>query len=117
MSESQRIDPPSLSKTNPCIFQNSNCPRTAVFHRLAIEPLTFSDGTYLPEGTFITVAAASNLLDPEITPDPETFDAFRTYRKRLEPGESTPHQYATVDKDHMHFGHGKARQSRTISLL
>ncbi|KAL2055340.1 hypothetical protein ABVK25_004148 [Lepraria finkii] len=79
MSESQRIDPPSLSKTNPCIFQNSNCPRTAVFHRLAMEPLTLSDGTYLPEGTFITVAAASTLLDPEITPDPETFDAFRTY--------------------------------------
>ena len=72
-----------------------------------MEPLTLSDGTYLPKGTFIAVAAASTLLDLEVTPDPETFDAFRSYRKRLEPGESAHHQYATMDKDHMHFGHGK----------
>ena len=72
-----------------------------------MEPLTLSDGTYLPKGTFIAVAAASPPLDPEVTPDPETFDAFRSYRKRLEPGESTRHQYGMVDKDHMHFGHGK----------
>ncbi|KAK3171180.1 hypothetical protein OEA41_003264 [Lepraria neglecta] len=90
MSESQRINPPALT----------------VFHHLVMEPLTLSDGTYLPKGTFIAIAAASTPFDPEVTPDPETFDAFRSYRKRLEPDESTRHQYAMVDKDHTHFGHG-----------
>ena len=72
-----------------------------------MEPLTLSDGTYLPKGTFIAMAAASILLDPDVVPNPEKFDAFRNYRKRLEPGESTRHQYAMVDKDHLHFGHGR----------
>ena len=72
-----------------------------------MEPLALSDGTYLPRGTFIAIAAASILLDPEVIPNPATFDAFRNYRKRLEPEERYRHQYVMVDKDHMHFGHGK----------
>ena len=72
-----------------------------------MEPLTLSDGTYLPKGTFVAMAAASILLDPDVVPNPEKFDAFRNYRERLKPGESTRHQYAMVDKDHLHFGHGR----------
>ncbi|KAL8952796.1 MAG: hypothetical protein Q9222_001300 [Ikaeria aurantiellina] len=96
LSESQRVNPPFLTFFEP-----------ASFHRLAMEPITLSDGTHLPKNTFIAIPSASILYDPAIVPDPYTFDAFRNYRKRQEPGESHRHQYAMVDKDHMHFGHGK----------
>lgn len=72
-----------------------------------MEPLNLSDGTHIPKGTFIAIAAASILMDPEIVPNPEEFDALRNYRKRLTPGQSTRHQYAMIDKDYLHFGHGK----------
>ncbi|KAL8713324.1 MAG: hypothetical protein Q9220_002523 [cf. Caloplaca sp. 1 TL-2023] len=91
LSESQRVNPPFLTS----------------FHRLALEPITLSDGTHLPKGTFIALPAASILYDPAIVPDPHTFDAFRNYRKRQKPGNSTRYQYAMVDKEHLHFGHGK----------
>ncbi|KAL8728454.1 MAG: hypothetical protein Q9181_005341 [Wetmoreana brouardii] len=91
LSESQRMNPPFLTS----------------FHRLALTPITLSDGSHLPRGIFIAIPSASILFDPSITPKPHTFDAFRNYRKRQEPGQATRHQYAMVDKDHMHFGHGK----------
>lgn len=108
MSESQRMNPPALSKVTRLYRpQHPRSRAAAVFHRLAMEPLTLSDGTHISKGTFIAIAAASILLDPDVIPDPQKFDAFRNYRERLEPGESARHQYATVDKDHMHFGHGR----------
>ncbi|KAF6238291.1 hypothetical protein HO173_003571 [Letharia columbiana] len=55
MSESKRMNPPAL---------------TAVFHRLAMEPLVLFDGTRIPKGTFIAIAAASNLLNPDVVLDP-----------------------------------------------
>ena len=72
-----------------------------------MKPVTLSDGTYLPAYTQLAVPAAAMLFDPAITPDPETFDPLRSYRARLEPGESNRHQYAMTSKTHMHFGHGK----------
>ncbi|KAL9006855.1 MAG: hypothetical protein Q9188_000386 [Gyalolechia gomerana] len=70
LSGSQRVNPP---------FRTS-------FHRLALQPITLSDGTHLPRGTFIPIPSASTLYGPSTVPDPHTFDAFRNYRKRLEPG-------------------------------
>ena len=61
----------------------------------------------LPKGTHIAMASAPILLDDKVTPNPLEFDPLRAYRKRLEPSEATRHQFATTDKDHLHFGHGK----------
>ncbi|KAL9122768.1 MAG: hypothetical protein Q9187_000685 [Circinaria calcarea] len=79
MTESQRMNPPQLRK----------------------------HGTYLPALTQLAVPAAAMLFDPAITPDLETFDPLRSYRARLEAGESNRHQYTMTSKTHMHFGHGK----------
>lgn len=46
-------------------------------------------------------------MDPLLVPSPETFDGFRSYRKRLQPGESTKHLMVSIDKNHLYFGHGK----------
>ena len=72
-----------------------------------MEHLVLSDGTELPKGTFIAIPAAPILFDPHVVSNPLSFDAWRNFRKRQEPGQETRHQYAMVDKDHMHFGHGK----------
>lgn len=42
-----------------------------------------------------------------VSPDPDKFDGFRHYRERQKPGQGNLHQFATTDKDNMHFGHGK----------
>jgi cytochrome P450 len=77
------------------------------FNRIVKEPFTLSDGVQLPKGTHVAVASAPILMDPAVVPDPEKFDPFRSYRKRLEPGEGNRHLFAMTDKDHLHFGHGK----------
>ena len=71
------------------------------------EPITLSDGVRLPKGTQLAMASAPVLMDPDVVPNPETFDPFRSYRKRLEPGEGNRHLFAMTDKDHLQFGHGK----------
>ena len=91
MTESQRVNPPQLMS----------------FYHRTLKPITLSDGTFLPAHTQLAIPAASMLFDPAITPNPEAFDPLRSYRARLEPGESIRHQYTKTSKTHMHFGHGK----------
>lgn len=75
-------------------------------YRCVLQPVTLSDGTYLPTGTFIAIPVASLQFDPDIVPNPETFDPLRSYRTRQEPGKSQLHHFAMTDTTHMHFGHG-----------
>jgi cytochrome P450 len=42
-----------------------------------------------------------------VGPDPESFDGFRHYRHRQQPGHANLHQFAMTDKENMHFGHGR----------
>lgn len=53
------------------------------------------------------MCCADILYDPEVTPNPHTFDGFRAYRERQKPGETNRHQFATTDRNNLHFGHGK----------
>ncbi|KAG6862191.1 hypothetical protein C0995_004273 [Termitomyces sp. Mi166 len=45
--------------------------------RIAVVPYTFSDGTYLPQGTHLSVACTSAHFDESKYNSPTTFDAFR----------------------------------------
>ncbi|KAL1981482.1 hypothetical protein VTN96DRAFT_2511 [Rasamsonia emersonii] len=91
MRESQRLNPPSLLG----------------FKRAVRQPLTLSDGVYLPKGVHLMMPVYPIVVDPEVTPDPYTFDGFRHLRNRERPGESTRHQFATTSDNNLHFGHGK----------
>ena len=91
MKESQRFNPPSMLS----------------YHRIMLQDHTLSDGTYLPKGSHICMPVNAIQNDPEITPDPETFDGFRYYRDRLRPREGHLHQFATTEKTLLNFGHGK----------
>ena len=93
--------------------------------RKAMKDFTFSDGTTIPAGNIISVAAPCMQIDPvrilrhslyhtvhdvrtqEYYPDPETFDGFRFHKMRQQEGGSSKHLLASLDLDYVLFGHGR----------
>lgn len=69
-----------------------------------MQNLTLSDGITLPKGTHISVPAAELLQGQEFD---SSFDGFRFSRKRQDAGNAHKYQFATTDKNSLHFGHGK----------
>ncbi|KAJ7486891.1 cytochrome P450 [Mycena latifolia] len=70
----------------------------------------FSDGTVLPYGAFMEIAATETHHDPALYSAPDTFDGFRFSRSRDEQrGQQrlfTKH-LVTTSADYLPFGHGK----------
>ncbi|KAL2816441.1 cytochrome P450 [Aspergillus cavernicola] len=93
MKEVQRVNPPSALG----------------FKRIVKDPngITLSDGFHLPQGTRICTTSTSHLKDTIAPLGQDSFDGFRYYKKRFDPGYSTRYQYTATDKEHIHFGHGK----------
>ncbi|KAF2012099.1 cytochrome P450 [Aaosphaeria arxii CBS 175.79] len=83
--ESQRFHPPVLMSPQ----------------RVAMKNITLHDGTFIPAGTRVACASGAILMDPAVTPNPEVFDPFRSYRKRQEPGEKHHHQWVQTDKENL----------------
>ncbi|KAF2244714.1 cytochrome P450 [Trematosphaeria pertusa] len=75
--------------------------------RLALTPLTLSDGTNIPAGTHLAFPSSALFTDSSVVPNPDTFDGFRSYRQRLQPGESTRHLMVSTNRNHLYFGYGK----------
>lgn len=75
--------------------------------RKVLKPFTFSDGTHLPEGAFVSVAAQSTHSDGSSYPNADTFDAFRFSDMRASEGEGTKHSFVTTGVDYIPFGHGR----------
>ncbi|EKG20098.1 Cytochrome P450 [Macrophomina phaseolina MS6] len=90
MKESQRYNPPGLT----------------TFMRSCLRDITLSDGTFLPKGTVIQIDSAQRYFDPEIFPNPDTFDPLRFYHLR-EAGDKNSHQFATSNSDYLHWGQGR----------
>ncbi|OCH95707.1 cytochrome P450 [Obba rivulosa] len=75
--------------------------------RLALQDLHLSDGTHIPAGTIIVVAASDTHMDNEYYPDASEFDPFRFSKLREVAGEGTKHQFVSTSVDYISFGHGK----------
>ncbi|EJD40935.1 cytochrome P450 [Auricularia subglabra TFB-10046 SS5] len=74
-------------------------------------PVRFEDGTDLPAGTFLAVAAAPTHLDEQLYPNSRTFDGYRFQKLRensLDAGAQ--HSMVAVNNDFLVFGLGKHRQ-------
>ena len=69
---------------------------------------TFSDGTFVPRGTYIGASAYSTHMEEKTYPDPEQFDPFRYSEMREEDEkEVTKHQMVATSPDYLTFGLGK----------
>lgn len=75
--------------------------------RLALKDYTFSDGTFVPKGSMISVAARAIHTDPEFYDNPEVFDPWRFANMRTEEGEELKHQLVATAADYVPFGHGR----------
>lgn len=74
-------------------------------NRLATKEIPLSDGTVIPKGATIVVSAHVN-EDESIYPDAHTYDGYRFYKKRQEPGNEHRFQLVTTTRESFGFGHG-----------
>lgn len=77
------------------------------FNRKVMRDLCLRDGTVVPANSFITVATSSVARDPAIHSNPDNFDGYRFYDKRMSsPGEANRHQFVSTGPESLAFGHG-----------
>jgi hypothetical protein len=74
--------------------------------RLALEDIKLSDGTLIPKGSSLLVSS-HKMWDPDVYPNPETFDPYRFLRLRDTPGHETSAQLVSPSPEHLGFGYGK----------
>lgn len=75
--------------------------------RRAMKDFTFSDGTVIPEGTFVGVAVLATQHDPQYYDDPDTFNPWRFSDLREESDESGRHLLVSTGIEYFPFGHGR----------
>jgi cytochrome P450 len=91
MRESQRLSPP----------QNIG------LRRIMQQSHTLSDGTVLPNGSYVCVASYTIENDAANTENPDRFDGLRDYKKRQQNPGTTRHQFTTAEPSVLGFGNGK----------
>ncbi|KAG5798181.1 hypothetical protein H9Q69_002790 [Fusarium xylarioides] len=75
--------------------------------RQVLSPVTLPNGQYLPKGTAISIYM-SQLRNPEVYDNPDTFDAYRYVKLRAQGGKWIYASSATsTSEDHFVFGIGK----------
>ncbi|TDL22831.1 cytochrome P450 [Rickenella mellea] len=75
--------------------------------RLAVDDYTFSDGTFIPKGTMMSVASGATHHDPSVYENANEFHGFRFADLREEDGEGTKHQMVSTSSEYLAFGHGR----------
>ncbi|KAG7445281.1 cytochrome P450 [Guyanagaster necrorhizus] len=75
--------------------------------RTTRKDFVFSDGTVVPAGYQIVVAALSTHTDEENYEDPLEFKPWRFSEMRQQEGEGIRHRMATPSLDFVFFGHGR----------
>lgn len=76
--------------------------------RKALKDFTFSDGTFIPQGTSLVSPSESVHHDDEIYENAHFFDPFRFFHMRdQEGGGGTKHHFASTSLEYLPFGHGK----------
>jgi len=87
---------------------NTVLKQTVTFQRIARKTITLSDGTEIPEGYTVFSPANAINFDPELYPNPETFDGLRFYKLRqASPENEKKFQLTSFTKEQMQFGMGR----------
>ncbi|EAW13530.1 cytochrome P450 [Aspergillus clavatus NRRL 1] len=81
---------------------------TATFQRVALRPITLSDGTTIPPGTYTFAPTNAVNFDSEVYPDPEAFDGLRFYKLRqASSANESKYQLTSITKTELQFGSGR----------
>jgi Cytochrome P450 len=107
MKEAQRMQGIGASKLLQSILTMCADFEPASMTRMALKEFTFSNGTHIPKGGFVSAVSMARHLDEEIYPDAKTFKGFRFSDIRKEEGEGTKNQMVATSVDYLPFGHGK----------
>ncbi|KAK4464954.1 putative cytochrome P450 E-class, group IV [Cladorrhinum samala] len=97
IKESMRIDPPGATS----------------FNRKVLKSFALSSGQVIPAGVIIEVPAEALTRDPEIFPNPDTFQPWRFYdlrselRNEGEADKAAQHQFASIGQTVLTFGYGR----------
>ena len=75
--------------------------------RKALKDFTFSDGTFVPEGTVIVTAIRSIHYDETLYQNAHAFEPFRFSDLHEEDGEGVKHQFTSTRTEYLPFGHGR----------
>ena len=73
--------------------------------RVAVDDFTFSDGTTIPRGTFVSVSTDNAHLNHKVYEDPLKFDGFRFSKMR--DGSAKNAEMVSSSPDHIPFGLGR----------
>ncbi|OIW25674.1 P450 monooxygenase [Coniochaeta ligniaria NRRL 30616] len=87
MKESQRIKPVEC----------------ATMRSYALQDVTFSNGTFIPKGELVAVAA-DRMNNPEVWEEPEKYDPYRFMRMRQDPEKAASALLENTSADHIGFG-------------
>ncbi len=81
--------------------------RVVGMQRLALKDYVFKDGTFIPKGTFVSVAQRATHTERDYYENPYTFDPWRFSRIREEEGNARKQMATTASVDYVPFGLGK----------
>jgi len=74
--------------------------------RIALKDFTFTDGTFIPKGTNISIATEMH-HDENNYANPDIFDGFRFADMGLSAGDSGKYQMVATSANHLAFGYGR----------
>ena len=75
--------------------------------RTALKDFSFSDGTVIPKGAWVSVAAHQMHFDEDNYQNAQAFDPWRFAELRDEEGEGLKHSMVSTSPTYLGFGHGK----------
>jgi hypothetical protein len=108
IKESQRFHTADICKpTSPFECAQEINPLSVVMRRVARHDYTFSDGTVVPRGTLLGVAALATHLDEKIYPNALNFDPFRFVKLQEQETGGRRFDMVTTSVDSLTFSHGK----------
>ena len=118
LRECQRYNGLGPSKSCPRVLfiASSDHESLVSMTRLALKDLQFSDGTRIPRGTFVSIAADATHRDDNLYDEAAKFNPWRFADLREEEGEGLKHQMVSTSPQYVPFGHGKHAWYVIISL-
>nr|Q3S2T8.1 RecName: Full=Dihydromonacolin L monooxygenase mokC; AltName: Full=Cytochrome P450 monooxygenase mokC; AltName: Full=Dihydromonacolin L hydroxylase; AltName: Full=Monacolin K biosynthesis protein C; AltName: Full=Monacolin L hydroxylase [Monascus pilosus]ABA02241.1 P450 monooxygenase [Monascus pilosus] len=75
----------------------------ATMRSYALQNVTFSNGTFVPKGELVAVAA-DRMSNPEVWPEPKKYDPYRYMRLREDPDKAFSAQLENTNGNHIGFG-------------